>query len=256
VLQPERIRHAGLEDNAFLREAEATVVVAYGQVLPAELCDQPERPALNVHYSLLPEFRGPAPVQAALLAGKEQTGVTIQHVALQLDTGDLVRQQATAIESEDNAGTLFARLEQIGVPLLLETLRLHEAGETPRFQQQEDRASYAPLPSAAQIAIDWRDPAEQIRRRIQAFSPRPGAYCYCGDVRWKIFAAQVAGADQPSAQPGEILAADAQGIAVQTGNDILCIQELQSAGGRRMGTADFLRGQQLPPGQILRNGRD
>ena len=260
VLQPRRVRREQVCDLEPLRSAQATVVVAYGQILPADLCATEQRPALNVHYSLLPDLRGAAPVQRALLGGRQTTGVTVQYVAEELDSGDIILQQEVSIEPEDDTGALFAKLNAVGVPLLSQALRLLERGEAPRAPQDGSRASYAPplLPEEAQVR--WERPAREISHQIRAFSPQPGAFCHHlasgarPSVRLKLYAPVPAPGEEPGALPGQIVAVSAAGVLVQTGEGQVRIREVQPAGRRRMSAADYARGARLAAGARLEEG--
>jgi methionyl-tRNA formyltransferase len=254
VLQPSRVRRERICDLDPLRRAQVTVVVAYGQILPAELCTTDQRPAINVHYSLLPDLRGPAPVQRALLGGRQTTGVTVQYVAEELDSGDLILQQEVDIQPDDDTGALFARLNAAGVPLLSRALQLLARGEAPRVPQDPSRATYAPLLSPQEGALDWRCPASDLRNRIRAFSPQPGAYCHHLCVRLKVYAPALAGESEPGALPGQITQVTSAGMQVQTGEGQILIGEVQPAGRRRMSAADYARGARLSAGSRLENG--
>jgi methionyl-tRNA formyltransferase len=209
---------------------------------------------LNIHYSLLPQLRGPAPVQWALLRGYERTGVTLQHVAPELDSGDVVLQDSLEVTAQDNSATLFSRLEALGLPLLSTGLDLLAAGEAPRLPQDHSAATYAPLLTKQDPALSWADPASHLRRQVQAFAPRPGAYCHLGDSRCKILSARdLPGEEHPPA-PGELSSVSAQGIDVHTGKGILRILSLQLAGGKCLEAAEFLRGCSLSPGDRFRDG--
>ncbi len=254
VLQPRRIREESVSDWGPLREAEILVVVAYGQILPGSLCDSPERPAINVHYSLLPDLRGAAPVQRAILGGRQTTGVTVQYVAEELDSGDLILQQEVGIEPEEDAGALFAKLEQVGVPLLSTALRLIENGEAPRRPQEHERATYAPPLRASEAEVDWSRCAAEIVNQIRAFSPKPGAYSHYLDVRLKLFAPALSEKAWGEAQPGEIVAVERDGLVIRAGRGSVLIREVQPAGRKRMAAADWARGARLTCGARLTGG--
>jgi methionyl-tRNA formyltransferase len=253
VLQPRRVREEGLGERDPLRRAQATVVVAYGQILPADLCATEQRPAVNVHYSLLPDLRGAAPVQRAVLGGRQTTGVTVQYVAAEVDSGDLIAQQEVSIEPEEDTGALFAKLNAAGVPLLSSALRLLESGHAPRRPQEAGRATYAPPLRPEEARVGWSRSAREISHQIRAFSPQPGAFCHYLGVRLKLYApvpAQV----PATAAPGEILEISAAGLRVQTGEGQVLIGEVQPAGRRRMPAADWARGARVTVGARLEDG--
>jgi methionyl-tRNA formyltransferase len=253
VLQPRRVRAEGFCELDPLRRAEATVVVAYGQILPEDLCASDRRPALNVHYSLLPDLRGAAPVQRAVLGGRQTTGVTVQYVAAQVDSGDILVQQEVSVEPEEDTGALFAKLNAVGVPLLSSALRLLESGRAPRLPQEADRATYAPPLRPEEARVQWSRSAREISYQIRAFSPQPGAFCHYLGVRLKLYA-PVPAALLATAAPGEILEITAAGWRVQTGEGQVLIGEVQPAGRRRMSAADYARGARLTVGARLEDG--
>jgi methionyl-tRNA formyltransferase len=253
VLQPRRVREEGFCELDPLRRAEATVVVAYGQILPGDLCATDQRPALNVHYSLLPDLRGAAPVQRALLGGRQTTGVTVQYVAAEVDSGDILIQQEVTVEPEDDTGALFAKLNAAGVPLLSQALRLLARGAAPRVPQDSSRATYAPPLQPEDAQICWDRTAREISNQIRACSPQPGAFCHYSGVRLKLYAplpADCAG----TALPGEIIEVSAGGLRVQAGEGQVLIGEVQPAGRRRMPAADYARGARIGVGSVLEDG--
>lgn len=267
VLQPQRVR-----DPAFLEELdryqpEVIVLVAYGQLIPRELLELPPRGCINVHPSLLPRHRGATPIQAAILAGDQATGVTTMYMDEGLDTGDIILQTTVAIHPEDTAGTLEERLIAAGVPLLLETLRLVEAGQAPRRPQPEEGATYAPRLDKGAGFIDWTAPARHLDRVVRACTPSPGAYTWWKGRRIRIGRAVLATAEEEATpsegvaasnaseglpgrpEPGTILAVGPQGILVQAGEGALRLLEVQPANGRMMPALDFVNGYRLQPGQ-------
>jgi len=251
VLQPESLRQADLSEYGSLQAAAALVVVAYGQILPAALCDAPGRPAINVHYSLLPDLRGAAPVPRAVWGGRQKTGVTIQYVAEELDSGDIILQQEVEIEPTDDTGSLFAKLEQIGVPLLSEALRLLEKGTAPRRPQDDSQATYAPPLRPEDAVVNWDRPAPEIVNQVRAFSPHPGAYCHYEHHRLKLFAPALAEEPATGSLPGQIVAVRPEGFLVQTGEGMILIGEVQLSGKRRMAAADFVHGASIDEGTII-----
>lgn len=253
VLQPGQVKCAEFCRCAELQAAEANVVVAYGQILPAELCATPHRPAVNVHYSLLPELRGAAPVQRSLLEGRQKTGITVQYVAEELDAGDMILQREVAIAPEDDAGSLFAKLQAMGIPGLSQALHLLEEGKAPRIPQPEAQATYAPALRPEEAAVHWNRTAESIAYQLRAFGPSPGAYCQYQEHRLKLFVPERMQRGQQG-NPGEITNLSPQGLIVQTGEGRLLIGEVQPEGRRRMAAADYARGARLSVGDSLQNG--
>jgi methionyl-tRNA formyltransferase len=253
VLQPERAR-----DPAFLatvREMRAAlgVVVAYGQILPQALLDIPAHGFVNVHTSLLPKYRGAAPIQWALLNDEAETGVTIIQIDEGLDTGDILAQQATPIDVGDNARTLHNRLAQMGAALLLRTITdLVEGRVTPR-RQPEAGAGYARKITKEAGRIDWSLPARAIWNQVRAFTPWPGAYTFLSAVPkpqllkiWQAEVVEVAGD-----QAGQVVTASPEGLVIACGQQSLRILNLQLEGSRRMTTREFLAGHTLASGQLL-----
>lgn len=252
VLQPERARHESFVQELRSLQPDLIVVAAYGQILPQTILDLPGFGCLNVHTSLLPKYRGAAPIQWAILDGEAETGVTIMKMDAGLDTGDILTQQSTPIRAEDNSQILHDRLAKLGAALLVQTVRDYVAGKiTPRPQPVEG-ASHARKISKEDGRLDWTKPAPALWNRIRAFTPWPGAFTHLtAQPRphlLKIWQAEVA--DQ-SGQPGEILSADKTGIVVACGEKALRILNLQREGGRRLTAQEFLAGHPLKPGDKL-----
>jgi methionyl-tRNA formyltransferase len=262
VLQPERAR-----DEKFIAalrglQPDLIAVAAYGQILPQNILDLPPHGCLNVHTSLLPRYRGAAPIQWAIANGDAETGVTIMKMDVGLDTGPIVSQRRTSIRPEDDSPALHDRLAQLGAELLVQTIPDYIAGKLPPRPQPAAGVSHAPKIRKEDGRIDWNRPAQNILNRLRAFTPWPGAYTFSSGtgilpVRnkpetspatprlLKIWKAEIV---ERSGKPGEILSADKTGILVACGKDALRILELQHEGGRRMSVAEFLAGHILKPG--------
>lgn len=255
VLQPEKARDK--DSIAELRrwQPELITVAAYGQILPREILDLPRFGCLNVHTSLLPKYRGAAPIQWAILNGDSETGVTIMKMDAGLDTGDILTQRATPIRTSDNAQTLHDRLAQLGADLLVQTIPDYVAGKISPRPQPADGVSHAPKLKKEDGRIDWKMPAKAIWNRIRAFTPWPGAFTFLPvepqPQLLKIWEVEVV---QEGGPPGEILRADKGGVVVGCGQDALRIVTLQREGGRRMTVPEFLAGHPLKPGQKLTIG--
>lgn len=253
VLQPER----GACDYACARvdalEAELCVVVAFGQRLPCGGRPCGAGQALNVHYSLLPKLRGAAPVQHAILQGLATTGVTIQRVGEGWDQGEIMLQQEAPVLPEDTAGTLFARLTDIGVPLLLQALEQIAAG-TARFTLQDHgQATFAPLLKRTDGVVDWREPAELLARKVRAFDPWPGMTTATQGKPLKLLTvcAESFGGGQEG-EPGVVVeVTPASAFAVACGQGRLRVSGVQPAGKKRMSAAEYLRGTPLQVGEKL-----
>jgi methionyl-tRNA formyltransferase len=252
VLQPERAR-----DEKFLVELRALapdliVVAAFGQILPKGILELPRFGCLNVHTSLLPKYRGAAPIQWAILNGDAETGVTIMKMDAGLDTGDILTQRATPIRDPDNAATLHDRLAQLGAELLVQTIPDYVTGKIRPQPQDAARATQVAKIKKEDGRIDWQQPARAIWNRIRAFTPWPGAFTVLpGQPQPRLLKFWGAEIVSRQAAPGEILHAEKSGIIIACGKDALRITVLQREGGRRMSAADFLAGHPLPVGQIL-----
>jgi methionyl-tRNA formyltransferase len=246
VHQPARIKES--EAVALVRTAQPDliVVVAYGQMLPKAVLEIPRLGCINVHASLLPRWRGAAPIQYAILHGDTVTGVTTMFINERMDAGDIILQRPEAIRPDDTAATLHDRLAAKGAGVLVETVGLIESGSAPRTVQDENRATYANKIEKEDGRIDWTKPAEQIERHFRAFNPWPSAYTFAGDVMIKLWKGQVV--EGGRGRPGEVL----PGFIVATGRGGLKILELQSSGGKRMSVEEFLRGHRIEPGTVLR----
>lgn len=242
MLQPFALKDAETQGAIAAAYPDAMVVAAYGLMLPPALLALPARGCINVHASLLPRWRGAAPIQHALLAGDAETGVTIMQMDKSLDTGPMLLQRAVPIAAEDTAGTLHDKLAVLGAQLLVEVLAVNTA---PRAQDSS-AATYAPRIAKGDAEIDWRKPAVEIERQVRAFDPVPGARTRLGDVVLKIRHARVAAATP--AAPGTVISAESGGIVVACGRDALRIIELQRAGGKRLPAQAFLAGFALARG--------
>ncbi|WP_376793413.1 methionyl-tRNA formyltransferase [Thermoflexus sp.] len=240
VLQPRSLRRDP-EAVARLRELrpEVIVVVAYGLILPSEVLRLPPYGCLNLHASLLPRYRGPAPIQAAILNGDLETGVTVMLMTEEVDAGPILAMEREPIAPEDTAETLGGRLAQRGARLMRETLRRWLAGEITPQPQDPSQATYCPRITKADGEIDWRRPAAEIERRIRAFTPWPGSYTFWKGRLLKIGRARV----RPDLQapPGQVVAVD-RGAAVGTGEGALMLLEVQLEGKRMMPIEAFLNG--------------
>jgi methionyl-tRNA formyltransferase len=252
VLQPERARNEAFIGELRQLAPDLIIVAAYGQILPPAILDLPRFGCLNVHTSLLPKYRGAAPIQWAILNGEAETGVTIMRMDPGLDTGPILTQQATPIGPSDNAQTLHDRLAQIGAELLIPTIRDHVAGKISPRPQPAEGASHARKLTKEDGRLDWTQPARVLWNRVRAFTPWPGAFTHLPAQPQprllKIWQAETA---ELSGSPGQVLQADKLGVIVACGEKSLRILNLQLEGSRRMSAADFLTGHPLKPGQPL-----
>jgi methionyl-tRNA formyltransferase len=250
VLQPEKARDENFISELAALQPELIAVAAFGQILPKKILDLPRHGCLNVHTSLLPKYRGAAPIQWAIANGDVETGVTIMKMDVGMDTGDILTQATTPIWAEDNAATLHDRLAQIGAELLVRTIPDYVTGKIAPRPQQADLAIHAAKIKKDDGRIDWRLPARIIWNRLRAFTPWPGAFTYLPEITppvlLKILAAEVSAESGP---PGEILCADKSGVVIGCGEDSLRVLTLQREGGRRLNAGEFLTGCPLKPGQ-------
>ncbi len=259
VSQPRSLRLDGKypDDAASAREAilaaqaDAMVVAAYGLILPQWVLDAPAKGCLNIHASLLPRWRGAAPIHRAIEAGDAETGVTIMQMDAGLDTGDMLLIERLPIGATDTTGQLHDRLASLGGRMIVEALEIAACGGLQPVQQPADGVTYAHKIEKAEAALDWSLPAAVLDRRVRAFNPFPGAGSVLGGDAVKVWSAHADAADAASALPGQVLAAGEHGIRVTTGAGVLVLTELQRAGGKRLPVADFLRGFPVAAGQCF-----
>jgi methionyl-tRNA formyltransferase len=252
VLQPEKARNESFLEELRALAPDLIAVTAYGQILPKSILDLPRFGCLNVHTSLLPKYRGPAPIQWAIINGDAETGVTIMKIDVTLDTGDILAQDSTPIRPEDNSATLYDRLARMGAELLVRTIPEYTAGKLTSRPQPVEGVSYAPKITKQDGHIDWHQPARAIWNRVRGLVPWPGAFAHLpGSPKphlLKIWEAEVVPEAGP---PGEILHADKNGVVVACSDQALRILVLQREGGRRLKAHEFLAGHPLHPGLRL-----
>ena len=247
VYQPQTLKDETEQARLRALAPEAIIVVAYGKLLPKAVLDIPPRGCINVHGSLLPRWRGAAPIQWAVIAGDEKAGVTTMQMAEGLDTGDMLLTYETAVGARETAGELFDRLAQAGAKLLVETLEKLDR-ITPR-PQDDSQSCYAHMLDKAMAVIDWTKSAREIDCLVRGLNPWPVALTTLAGARLKIYAAEPA---EGSGKPGEVLESEPKkGLVVACGNGALALHEVQLVGGKRMQSADFLRGHAVPKGSIL-----
>jgi methionyl-tRNA formyltransferase len=226
------------------------VVIAFGRLLKPHHFAIPHDGIINVHASLLPRYRGPAPIQWAIINGDQETGVTTMMMVEELDAGDILLQAHTSISTEETAATLHDRLAAMGAELLVNTLdQLANKVLQPK-KQDPSRVTYAPKLKKKDGRIDWTQPTAAIDAFVRGMTPWPGAFTFIGDMRLKIFKVQPALLPQP-APPGTVLAGFSNEVRVATGDGALTIREIQSASGRRMASEEFLKGTNIIPGTQL-----
>ena len=244
--QPERLKDPATHQpirEACERGAELMVVAAYGLILPQAVLDLPPRGCLNIHASLLPRWRGAAPIHRAIEAGDAQTGITIMRMEAGLDTGPMLLTAVIDIDAQDTTGSLHDRLADLGGRCIVDALALLDA--LPVVPQPELGVTYAGKVAKADAQLDWNQPASTLARKLRAFNPFPGATAMLGGEPVKLWRGEVVAGQ---GEPGRVLAADANGIVVACGDAALRLTELQKPGGRRLASADFLRGNPLKSG--------
>lgn len=252
IMQPESVRDAAFLAALQQVSPEIIVVVAFGQLLPVSVLTLPPAGCINVHASLLPRYRGAAPIQWAIMNGEEETGVTTMFMAAGMDTGDIILQAKTIISPEETAGELCRRLAAMGAETLRKTLQLLVQGKAPRIPQDASLATYAPLLRHEHEWIDWSRSAKQIHNQIRALNPRPGAYTkHRGRVLKCWYSQVLAVAGEKKAPPGTVAAVNEDGISVYTGLGTLLLTYVQPESKTRMHAADYARGYKLQPGEIL-----
>jgi methionyl-tRNA formyltransferase len=245
ILQPERIKSGKAIEQIRAWEPEVIVVMAYGQIVPRAILDLPRLACLNLHASLLPRHRGAAPIQAAIVAGDRETGITVIYMDEALDTGDILLQSRIEILPNETGGSLHDRLAELAPSAMTEALKLLGAATAPRIPQDSAKATYAPKLKREDGKIDWSEPAELIERKIRAFNPWPGGFMLITEksgkrAKLKIFRATIADA---KGKPGEIIEAGERGLVIATSDRALLLEEVQIEGKRRMSAGEFMRGQ-------------
>jgi methionyl-tRNA formyltransferase len=250
ILQPEKVRDGQLARSLSALAPDVLVVAAYGRILGQDLLELAPFGAVNVHASLLPRWRGAAPIAWALAAGDRETGITIMQMDAGLDTGDILLQRALSIEPEETSETLHDRLAQLGARSVVEALPLLAAGRLTPVKQDGSQATVAPILTKEDGRLDFTMPAGKLAARVRAFTPWPGAFTSLGGKLLKVHAARVA-ASGPDLAPGEARASR-EGILVGCGGaTALLLETVQLEGKRRLEAADFLKGQPLPAGAVL-----
>lgn len=248
VIQPEKLRH--VYDTLKSWQADVFVVAAFGQILPQSVLDLPTHGCVNVHGSLLPRWRGAAPIHAAIRAGDAETGITIMRMDAGLDTGPMLRKRAIPILPTETAQTLHDKMAQLGADLLAETLPDYLAGQITPEPQNSDLVTYAPQIEKQEGLIDWTQSAVSIERLVRAFTPWPGTYTFWQGKQLKIHSGRVS---TGQAAPGQIIAHEG-GCAIGTGEGLYVPTELQLEGKKRVSASDFLRGYLEFVGSTLTRG--
>jgi methionyl-tRNA formyltransferase len=252
VFQPAKLREPGVLEQLQAWQPDLIVVAAYGKILPSAILTLPPHGCINVHASLLPQYRGAAPIQWAIARGESETGVTIMRISERMDTGDILLQKAIPITDTDTGGTLHDKLSQLGAEALREALRLLKQGQLVARPQNEAEATYAPLIKKEDGRIDWNQDAVTIARRIRAFNPWPSAYTTLHGKLLKILAARPQQSHPHlSSPPGTTIEVTPVSLVVATGAGCLSLEEIQLEGKKRLPIEEFLKGSHLTPGLAL-----
>lgn len=248
VLQPQSIRSESFFDEIKALEPELIIVAAYGKILPGSLLHLPPLGTINVHGSLLPKYRGAAPIQWAVIKGEKETGVTIMQMDEGMDTGDILLPESIPINDDDTAGSIFNKLANLGGETLVKAIELLKKGKLLPNKQDDSQVSLAPLLSKEMGHIDWTKDARRLHCLIRGLDPWPSAYGFFQEKRFRFYKPQVV-AGEVSEAPGTLCRADKEGLLVSTGKDYLLIKEIQPEGKKRMDVQSYLCGVTMPTGE-------
>ncbi len=251
VYQPVRARDEAFVEEMRTLKPDAMVVIAFGQILPKSLLDLPKYGCVNIHASLLPKYRGAAPIQWAVINGDEETGITTMMMDVEMDTGDMLEKTVVKLNPDETGGSLFDRLSLLGGDLILSTLSKLEKGEITPQPQDHAQATYVKKISKSMGDIDWTMDAVSIERLVRGLNPWPSAFTRWNGKMLKIWEAKVLPDLETKAPCGSVISASDEGLKIQTGNGVLCVTSLQLEGKKRMDTAAFLRGYQVESGFIM-----
>ena len=242
VFQPENFREDAMVEELAALQPDVCAVVAYGRILPQRVLDIPTKGCINIHASVLPQYRGSAPYQWAVLDGLQETGVSAQYMALKMDAGDIIGVAKTPIGENETAGELLDRLAVLGANLLSDTLKKVERGEAVATAQDESKVSFAPMLDKAMCPIDWSKTSQQVHDHVRGLNPWPTATATIAGTFFKIHSTVIV---EGSGQPGEILGLTKTGLRVACGQGAVEIRVLQAEGGKRMAAPDYFRGHPL-----------
>ncbi|MEC0243538.1 methionyl-tRNA formyltransferase [Paenibacillus dokdonensis] len=251
VLQPQRMRSPEAVAELAAYKPDLIVTAAYGQILPKGVLELPANGCVNVHGSLLPQYRGGAPIQRCIINGETETGITLMYMAEGLDTGDMIAQVKIQIDEEDTSGTLFEKLSIAGAALLKEQMPRLANGRLKAEVQDEQKASYAPNLKREDEKIDWNASTRDIYNQIRGLVPFSGAFTLWNDEVFKAWASRKTDKASKEADPGTVLQLTDQGIEVKTGDASLWLTRIQPSGKKQMEAAEFVRGNTMTPGTVL-----
>ena len=251
VYQPEKVKDPAFVEILRNLQPEVIVVIAFGQILSRDILDLPPYGCINIHASLLPKYRGAAPIQWAVIDGEKETGVTTMMMDVGRDTGDMLEKTVIPLDPKETGGSLFDKLSQAGGPLILSTLEKLKAGTAVRTPQTDEDSTYAKMLTKSLGQIDWSMEAAAIERLIRGLNPWPSAYTFVHGKTLKIWDADVLKESSDGAAPGQIIRTDPHSLIVAAGEALLSIRELQLEGKKRMDVETFLRGYTIEKGEIL-----
>lgn len=251
VYQPVRARDEAFVDEMRALNPDVMVVIAFGQILPKSLLELPKYGCVNIHASLLPKYRGAAPIQWAVINGDEETGITTMMMDVEMDTGDMLEKTVVKLDPEETGGSLFDRLSLLGGDLILSTLSKLEKGEITPVPQDHEKATYVKKISKSMGDIDWNMDAVSIERLVRGLNPWPSAFTRWNGKMLKIWEAKVLPDPDVKLPCGSVISASDEGLKIQTGAGVLCVTSLQLEGKKRMDTAAFLRGYQVAAGSMM-----
>ncbi|MDD6351528.1 MAG: methionyl-tRNA formyltransferase [Lachnospiraceae bacterium] len=254
VFQPDRIRKPENIEELRKYPADIMVVAAYGQILPKEILDMPPYGCVNVHASLLPRYRGAAPIQWSILNGDKETGVTTMQMGVGLDDGDILEQRVVPIDPEETGGSLFDKLAIVGGQLIVQTLKDLEEGKVKAIPQDEEKATHVGMLKKSMGNLNWSRPASELHNYVRGLNPWPSAYSYLNGKMVKIWKSSCLDGNK-DAVPGTILSLSDQGIEVAAGEGSLLLEEIQMEGKKRMDAKSFLLGHPLKVGELFTDER-
>jgi len=254
VYQPLKLHDEEFYKTLQVLSPDLIVNVAFGSIIPQIILDLPSQGSINLHPSLLPAYRGAAPIQRAIFNGEKVTGVTVLFMEEELDAGNIILQEKESISIEDTAGDLLQRLSEKGADLLLQAINLIAGGKVVSYPQDPGGITYAPMLSREEEIIDWGKSAPDIHNKVRGLSPHPGAYTFYGNSRLKIWKTDIKGLsdeEHPGILPGTVLSKEAEGFKVKTGEGTIKVVRVQPAGKKTIHAAEFYRGYNLKEGTIL-----
>lgn len=254
VYQPKKVRDPECVEELRKYNADVMVVVAFGQILPKEILEMTPYGCINVHASLLPKYRGAAPIQWAIIEGEEVTGVTTMQMDEGLDTGDMILKTEVPVAADETGESLHDKLAAAGAALCVETLKALENGTAVREKQGESPTAYAKMLTKELGDIDWAEPAVKIERLVRGLNSWPGTYTHWNGKVMKIWRVAAETAETADVQPGTVVSVEKESFAVQTGDGVLRVLEVQMPGKKRMDAGAFLRGNTMEPGGLLSRG--